>query len=183
MTWFRKKGAGGPTQRIEGPKKRKGAGFQKVGQSDPPVGVLFVEQTPMGELATRLKDLIKRLEPILGFSIKIVERTGQSLQGCFPLASLWEGQKCGRWDCVTCEQKAEIPPPACTRPSLIYENICRKCNPGAGSKGEVRIEDKEHPSVYVGETSRSVEEEQRILGREQEKPQRQPHAETPDSGA
>ena len=59
MTWFRKKGAGGPTQRIEGPKKRKGAGFQKVGQSDPPVGVLFVEQTPMGELATRLKDLIK----------------------------------------------------------------------------------------------------------------------------
>ena len=68
MTWFRKKGAGGPTQRIEGPKKRKGAGFQKVGQSDPPVGVLFVEQTPMGELATRLKDLIKRLEPILGFS-------------------------------------------------------------------------------------------------------------------
>ena len=101
MTWFRKKGAGGPMQRIEGPKKRKGAGFQKVGQSDPPVGVLFVEQTPMGELATRLKDLIKRLEPILGFSIKIVERTGQSLQSCFPLASLWEGQKCGRWDCVT----------------------------------------------------------------------------------
>ena len=49
--------------------------------------------------------------------------------------------------------------PPCTRKSLVYENICGKCNPGAGGKEEVKGGgDPEKPSIYVGETSRSVQE-------------------------
>ena len=45
--------------------------------------VLFIEQTPMGELGRRLRELMSRLAPILGFSVKIVERTGSSLKSHF----------------------------------------------------------------------------------------------------
>ena len=38
--------------------------------------VLFVEQTREGELSRRLRDLMQRLAPIMGFSIKIVKRAG-----------------------------------------------------------------------------------------------------------
>ena len=40
----------------------------------------------------------------------------------------------------------------------MYENICKKCNPGAGRKGEVDIKNKEIPSLYVGESSRTIRE-------------------------
>ena len=48
----------------------------------------------------------------------------------------------------------DIPP--CTQRSLVYENICLRCNPTARKKGEL----KEHngQSVYVGETARSIQE-------------------------
>ena len=36
----------------------------------PPKTVLFVEQTPMGELGRKLRELVTRLTPILGFNIK-----------------------------------------------------------------------------------------------------------------
>ena len=37
--------------------------------------VLFVEQSPMGELARQVKEQIRRLEPILGYRVRVVERT------------------------------------------------------------------------------------------------------------
>ena len=69
--------------------------------------VLFVEQTPGGELSRRIKDLIHRLEPTLGYTIKVVERTGQSVQSVFSQTAIWSGSKCGRDDCVTCNQEGE----------------------------------------------------------------------------
>ena len=44
---------------------------------------LFVEQTPQGELARRLKEQMVKLEPILGYKVRIVERTGRSLGSIF----------------------------------------------------------------------------------------------------
>ena len=40
----------------------------------------------------------------------------------------------------------------------MYENICVKYNAGAGSKDEVKSLDTEVPSLYVGETSRTIQE-------------------------
>ena len=69
--------------------------------------VLFVEQTPEGGLAKRLRETLRCMEPALGFKIKVVERTGKSLGSQFPLSSLWQGAPCGRKECVTCRQEAE----------------------------------------------------------------------------
>ena len=38
--------------------------------------VLFVENTPGGELAGRIRELLRRLEPTIGFRIKVVEKAG-----------------------------------------------------------------------------------------------------------
>ena len=81
--------------------------------------------------------MITRISPIIGFSIKIVERTGASLGSRFPQASLWEDQECGRESCITCHQGGEQRIP-CTKKSLVYENVCVSCNPGARSKEDVR---------------------------------------------
>ena len=57
---------------------------------------MFVEQTREGELSKQLREVITRLAPVLGFSIKVVERTGSTIKSKFPQSSLWEGNKCGR---------------------------------------------------------------------------------------
>ena len=56
-----------------------------------------------------------------------------------------------------CTQEEEVQVP-CSRRSVVYENICKRCNPGAGRKGEVDIKNKEIPSLYVGESSRTIRE-------------------------
>ena len=119
--------------------------------------VLFVDQSPGGELAKRIREQMRAMEPTLGFRTKIVERTGATLRSKFPLASLWDGSPCGREECVTCTQGLEEIPP-CTRMNLIYENICMKCNPGAGNKGDLEMVRDDIPTIYVGETSRSIHE-------------------------
>ena len=54
--------------------------------------ILFVEHTPHGELSKRLRELISRLAPVLGFSIKVVERAGGKIKDRFSQAGLWEGE-------------------------------------------------------------------------------------------
>ena len=111
-----------------------------------------LEHTVDGELATRLRELMNRLAPTLGFGIKVVERIGTALKNLFPLTNLWEDQGCGRKDCTTCLQGAEMLPP-CTKKSLVYENVCRACNPGAGTKKELGEVRSDIPTIYVDETS------------------------------
>ena len=48
--------------------------------------------------------------------------------------------------------------PPCTKQSLVYENICSLCNKGARSNKEVEQDNPNTPSIYVGETSRSIKE-------------------------
>ena len=121
--------------------------------------VLFVEHSRKGELASELRGLMSRLPPTLKFGVKIVERTGTALRNMFGQGSLWDGAQCGRGqgECVTCHQECEVLPP-CTRVSLVYENICTKCNPDAGGKKEIKKIKDDPPSVYIGETSRSIQE-------------------------
>ena len=41
---------------------------------------------------------------------------------------------------------------------MVYENICSSCNKGAGGKEHVEMENPEIPSIYVGESSRTIRE-------------------------
>ena len=40
----------------------------------------------------------------------------------------------------------------------MYENICGRCNPGAGGGREVEGSNPENTSIYVGETARTIQE-------------------------
>ena len=122
--------------------------------------VLFVEYSKHGELATKMRELTQKLVPTIGFGIKVVERAGTALKHQFPTTTLLDGNKCGRQDCTTCEQGAEKIP-NCTKASLVSENVCQACNPGAGTAKELTEVRSDVPSLYVGETSRSVYERSR----------------------
>ena len=108
-------------------------------------------------MAKRIGEVLVRLEHVLGFRVKVVERTGTSIRKTLPNTNPWSGQHCSRKDCITCNQDAEEKP-ACTQRSLVYENICVQCNPEARKKGNLSTINKEVPSVYVGETARSIKE-------------------------
>ena len=119
--------------------------------------VLFVEFTKNGELAKTMRELAGRLEEVIGFRVKVVERAGASIKSLFPTNNLWEGQKCGRKDCTTCEQGAEMLP-NCTKSSLLYEIFCGQCNPKAGEDRELTEVRQDVPTLYVGKTSCSIYE-------------------------
>ena len=125
--------------------------------------VLFVDNTKDSELARAMREVIGRLENILGYKVKIVERSGTPLKLMFPLSKIGEGQQCGRLDCITCTQdnRGETVPP-CRKRSVLYENICTSCNPDVledpDNKKKKFIPSKDPPSVYIGETSRSLYE-------------------------
>ena len=167
-SWFRKRRNRAKEDKYGGQQKGRGAKDKREegekNTTPTPTSVLFVEQTPGGELASRLRELFVRLVPTVGFYVKVVERTGRKLQDMFPLTNLWGGQPCGReGDCVTCYQGAESIPD-CTAQSIHYENICSSCVPGARSKKQITREDLEKvgaAAVYVGETSRSINERSR----------------------
>ena len=75
----------------------------------------------------------------------------------FPQTKTWGGLQCGRIECITCNQGCEELPD-CTRASIVYESICVTCNPGAKEKGELSSPAEGAPSLYVGESSRSIQE-------------------------
>ena len=113
--------------------------------------VLFLEQTPQGELARRIREQIQILEPTLGYKVRVVERTGRSIKNMFAQTSIWQGLQCDREQCVTCNQGGEDRPD-CTRSGVVYESICSKCNPSSLTKGELRSQETKAPSLYVGES-------------------------------
>ena len=84
--------------------------------------VLFVEQTPQGELAKKMKEQLQGLEATLGYRIRVVERTGESLKNIFSQNQVYGGLECGRGSCVTCSQDGEEKPP-CTLASVLYESV------------------------------------------------------------
>lgn len=57
-----------------------------------------------------------------------------------------------------CNQGGEVLNP-CTKRNLIYENLCLLCHPGAeGKKVVLKVDKETMPSIYVGESCRSLYE-------------------------
>ena len=99
----------------------------------------------------------ERLKTILRYKVKIVERAGTPLKLLFPLSQVGRAKVCGREKCITCNQEGEKEP-QCTKRSTLYENICKLCNPGVTNKNPKLNPPKNHPSIYVGESAKSVQE-------------------------
>ena len=93
----------------------------------------------------------------MGFKVKVAERAGNCLKNTLPCTNPWAGEHCTRTECVTCNQQAEERPD-CFQRNLVYENICTLCNLEALKSGELKSINMDVPSVYIGETARSVQE-------------------------
>ena len=104
-----------------------------------------------------IREQLQQMAPILGFRIRVVERTGRNILTNFSQLHAWGGLQCGREECVTCNQGGEELPD-CTKSSIVYESICTRCNPGAKNKGELVDMAKGAPSLYIGESSRTIQE-------------------------
>ena len=84
-TWF-KSGGGGkgtrPTDTGTASRTRSGKAENAEGGTGPleTRSVIFVEHTPDGTLAKRLREQVGRMEHILGFRLKVVEKTGTKLK-------------------------------------------------------------------------------------------------------
>ena len=105
----------------------------------------------------RVRETLSRLEDMMGFRIKVVERTGTQIKDLFSLTNIWGGIPCERKECTTCNQGLEEIPD-CTRRSIVYESIFKKCVPEATKPGPVEPIKVDTPCVYVGESSRSIAE-------------------------
>ena len=118
-TWFRKRKANNSeepdqtgsrscaeTTRTNRQERRK---RMKDGKEETPRTrtVLFVENTPGGALAKQLREIMERIQKMLGYRVKIVERAGTPLKLLFPLGELGVADKCEREDCTTCVQPGE----------------------------------------------------------------------------
>ena len=120
--------------------------------------VLFVEQSRGGSLAQTLRKKMEALALMLGYRFKIVENAGTSLSSILSNKNLWPGAACGRKKCFPCQQESEKRE-QCSQENVLYESMCTLCNGKERSKDEMSLKDeRENPSIYVGESSRSLME-------------------------
>ena len=78
--WFRGSSkASSTTNTSVGVSEKSKKAFKKQNKTLKTRSVLFIEQTPKGELAKQIRELLQRLEPSMGFKIRVVERSGKSL--------------------------------------------------------------------------------------------------------
>ena len=137
---------------------------QEAGSSNkkeiPTRTVMFVENTKGGELAKRLREVERRTQNMMGFKTKVVEGVGSKLRNLLPNSNPWKGAGCAREGCIPCAQPGEKKQD-CRKRNIVYESRCMVCNPEGEKAKKVgkELEDKrETPSIYVGESSRSLHE-------------------------
>ena len=122
--------------------------------------VLFVEFSKGGAIQKKMRDCLDRLTPMLGFKMRVTEKGGTPLGSLLSNKNLWSGSECGRTTCRTCAQPDESKEP-CTLRNIVYESECTVCNP-PGFRREADksglAEKRDHPSLYVGESARSISE-------------------------
>ena len=172
--WYRKKNC---MEKIEEQKnlykkrlKKKQLVKPKKDRQSNNIAVMFVPYTIGGELAKRLREAEAQLEGQTGYRIKIVERTGTKVEDLLHRSNPWQGQDCGRKECLLCKTKVKLDrfkEQDCTKRCIVYETWCLTCEMREIS----RIEDEEEDEKvrrekirnfkrykYIGETSRSIYE-------------------------
>ena len=165
--WFRKQKSADQDLDKEEEEERclnkylKDGNYQEDGNRNIPTRtVLFVENTRGGELAKRLRSVEKRTENMMGFKTKIVEGVGSKLKNLLPNSNPWKGAGCAREGCIPCAQPGDRKQD-CRKRNIVYESKCVICNPEGEmyQKDGKELEDKrENPSIYVGESGRSLHE-------------------------
>ena len=126
--------------------------------------VMFVENTPHGELCARLQNTADRIAGVSNRRVKMVEMGGTSLGQTFSNRNPWAGAGCERADCHTCHQGGRADRKEdCFRRNILYESRCGTCEDRIAEEEPSKKRKKNKQSfdeqnIYVGETSRSLYE-------------------------
>ena len=132
--------------------------------------VIFTSFTTDSELAKSIRQAEERLEVLTGYRLKVVERPGSKLEDILTKSNPWQGQDCGRQDCLLCQTKektGENKGQDCCKRSLVYEIWCMECKEKEEKKlveifqdEKILKEKKKEIRLfkYIGETSRSAYE-------------------------
>ena len=135
---------------------------------EPPVSVLFVDNTRAGMLAKMLQKEEKRLGGITSYRVRIAESAGMALSRLLPSTNPWGPGDCGRQDCVVCNQQDEKQQD-CRRWNNLYENQCQTCKVNVLKDGEEsNILMKDGKELYIGESSRSLYERSKVHQKDKE---------------
>ena len=123
-----------------------------------PSTVLIVEHTKGGSLQKTVRAVVDRLQPLLGFSARVTERGGTPLGSILSSKNVGGRSICEREDCKICPQPGEVLE-NCKRRNVLYESECQDCNGPEDwkTRDQKSLQDnREQPSIYVGETNRSL---------------------------
>ena len=119
---------------------------------DPPVSVLFVDNTKNGTLAKRLQEEEKRLGGITSYRVRVVESAGMALSRLLPSTNPWGPGDCGREDCAICSQGDETQQD-CRRRNILYQSQCQVCSVKLDKEDD---REEQARGLYIGESSRSM---------------------------
>ena len=175
-TWYREDKQRDRDEYDEWEDKQKRSRTRKRGENEGKernriVAVMFVPYTPKGELAKRLREVENDMEKHTGNKLKIVERSGTKLIDLIHKSDPWEGQDCGRENCILCATKQKTGKylgQDCHRRCVVYETWCMTCE----ERDKKKIEEDEELDEemrnrkiremkiykYIGESSRSFYE-------------------------
>ena len=139
----------------------KARGPKKIRQHLRMSTVMFVEYSHDGSLQKRMREVVEKLATMLGFRVRISERGGTPLSSLLSNKNPWGGQSCGRkeGECYPCHQNSEVKEP-CTLRNVLYESECGSCNQlgNHSERDKDTLSDTRMPSIYVGESARSLAE-------------------------
>ena len=139
---------------------------------DQPKSILFVQNTKDSILAKEIRKVIQDLKPWTRLNIKVVERAGDRIEDLLHKSNPWEERDCGREGCLSCEtarKEENVKHKNCTVRSILYKTWCKTCRRQNESKikgenssltNKRKLEElvEKEDYVYIGETSRSVNE-------------------------
>ena len=119
-----------------------------------PSTVLFVEFSRGGTLQASMRQVVTRLAPLVGFTMRVTERGGTPLSSLLSNKNVGAGQECGRAECRTCDQTGDKRED-CVRRNILYESECGRCEKVNNDDVGLNMSGK-NATLYVGETSRSL---------------------------
>ena len=131
--WFKTK------RKFENKKQKR----KKEKKEEPEViTVLFVPQTPGGELSKRLQRAEEKISKLTGEKVRMVEKAGRTVRQMLHKSNHWSGGVCGRDKCLPCHSGDGTQD--CRDKNIVYDIVCSNC------------EANKQTTVYTGMTSRTA---------------------------
>ena len=95
--------------------------------------VIFVQHIQHSKLASRIREMLAKLEKIGKLKIKIVKRSGMKLVDLLHNSNVWGHKDCMREECWNCSESNEgSKKGACYKKNIVYETYCiLTCQAGA----------------------------------------------------